>query len=548
MAGQRSSQYAQQSYPNFTQSGAGPSVTVYYTGTTTKVDAIYSDNTGTILANPFPCTSASQYHFFANVTVTDLLFSGTGISAFTRGAVPGGGLIVWATDYGADSTGARDSLAALQSAYVAAGTTGTVMIPSGTYKVSAQWAMSTSGVSVICESQAAVLQYTGSGAIDSVAFVGSASTFLYNQRFEGCTVKGNSHSTYTVHADKTNHSVLQNLDLKGAITSALFIDQDVADLFQSITVSAATGSFSYVPVNGIQVANSNTNTIIQPVVEMGYVSGSSAPTVGILMDTAAEATTVSGGTSEANGINIKLSSLSSNTLIQNMDDEVPCTDNLVDAGTANIVSGGLHAGVSSTGGCTTTPISIHYLSTANAGNTSGITGDQIVVDSGAKVITLGSNVLANNWVPNGDEILDSGTATLILPTNRHCCGGALLPGKFPGGNTSGTVNVVSSLLGSTTMDLGPNVNVLNNGSVNYALNMTLLRSDGTQVPVAAGLIIHIISLPADLRAGANTLTLNGVGPYPILNALGGNLAGVYGASLPLTLSLTGANWFVEGAQ
>lgn len=87
VGGQASATYLQQSYPNFTQSGAGPSVTVYATGTTNKV-TLYSDALGTSLANPFPCLSNGQYQFFTASNVVDILFSGAGISSFTRAAIP----------------------------------------------------------------------------------------------------------------------------------------------------------------------------------------------------------------------------------------------------------------------------------------------------------------------------------------------------------------------------------------------------------------------------------------------------------------------------
>lgn len=86
VAGQLSVGYIQQSYPNFTQSGAGPSVTVYATGTTNKL-TLYSDAAGTPLGNPFPCTATGQYQFFSLSVVADILFSGTGISSFTRAGI-----------------------------------------------------------------------------------------------------------------------------------------------------------------------------------------------------------------------------------------------------------------------------------------------------------------------------------------------------------------------------------------------------------------------------------------------------------------------------
>jgi hypothetical protein len=87
VAGQQSPQYVNQSYPNFSQSGAGPSVTVYATGTTNKL-TLFSDNSGTSLGNPFPCSATGQYQFWTANANVDLLFSGTGIKSFTIPAIP----------------------------------------------------------------------------------------------------------------------------------------------------------------------------------------------------------------------------------------------------------------------------------------------------------------------------------------------------------------------------------------------------------------------------------------------------------------------------
>src|SRR6185437_11222499 len=76
----------QQSFPNLKQSADGPNVTVYATGTTNKV-TLYSDSAGTALNNPFPCSSSGQYQFFTVNSIVDLLFSGTGVSSFTRAAI-----------------------------------------------------------------------------------------------------------------------------------------------------------------------------------------------------------------------------------------------------------------------------------------------------------------------------------------------------------------------------------------------------------------------------------------------------------------------------
>lgn len=139
VAGQRSTANFQESYPNLTQSGSGPSVTVYLPGTTTKA-SIYSDDSGAVLANPFPATATGQYLFFAATGSYDLLISGTGISAFTISSVQGispssvAG-IVNVKEFGAKGDGTTlDTSAVLAAiAYIQAGQT--LFFPRGSYRV-----------------------------------------------------------------------------------------------------------------------------------------------------------------------------------------------------------------------------------------------------------------------------------------------------------------------------------------------------------------------------------------------------------------------------
>ncbi len=76
----------QKSFPNATQSGSGPSVTVYLAGTVTPA-TIYSDKTGTPLANPFPVSTVGFWEFFAATGSYDILFSGSGMNPFTISGV-----------------------------------------------------------------------------------------------------------------------------------------------------------------------------------------------------------------------------------------------------------------------------------------------------------------------------------------------------------------------------------------------------------------------------------------------------------------------------
>lgn len=646
VAGQRSTLYHQQSFPNFTQSGTGPEVTVYATGTTNKV-TLYSDAAGTSLGNPFPCSATGQYQFYAAPNTVDVLFSGSGISSFTRpgigvfeplsfvsdlngltvaqncaqavarhatlelsqqwdfngtcaaniqaysgggfnpssghvvalsgsfngdltqhfytatagagsvllnGPIAGGAIAVW---FGADLTGSLDPIAPLNAVYASGASL--IRLTNGVYNLqSAGWVMGKTGVSVVCDT-GAQLKYTGSSTIDSVAFVGSASTFVYNQQFTGCAVVGNSHATYALHTEKTNHSTFSNLDLKDAATSSLCIDTDVADLFQSITTSSATGEFTYKPVNGIEENGSNTNVILEPVVELGNLSGSGSATRGIYLHGGATATTIIGGTSENNDINLSMDNTTTANQIITMDDEAPCTANVVDGGVGNIVSGGLFAGFQNSG-CSVTPPSVHYLSTAAQGSTTGIIGDQIVIDTGAVSIRVESNTLGNNFSSLPTDILDSGTFTYSL-ANHHCCGVGLIPQKWSGAMALGTAgggNTDVALLGQIRMQFTPNISAECSGSgtgcsgasADNALTASLTYPDGSLVSVAAGLRITIFSSHS-LRAGSNTLNLNNTSDmFIVRQSDGGNLTVPFtGSGIPIDLvNYGGTTWIAMGLQ
>ena len=132
VAGQQSTTYTQQSYPNFTASGSGPHVTVYLTGTTTKA-TIYSDNAGTPLGNPFNCSATSQYQFFAADGFYDLVFSGTGISAFTIAGIQIRGSFNVKSCGAKGDNSSNDSGAIATCIAEAAAVNAPVYFPAGTY-------------------------------------------------------------------------------------------------------------------------------------------------------------------------------------------------------------------------------------------------------------------------------------------------------------------------------------------------------------------------------------------------------------------------------
>lgn len=488
------------------------------------------------------------------VQIFDTSLAGAGSIQLT-GPLAGGAVAAW---FGADLTGALDPIAPLNAAYASGASL--IHLTNGIYNLqSAGWIMSKTGVAVACDT-GAKLKYTGSSTIDSVAFVGSASTFIYNQQFSGCLVVGNSHSTYALHTEKTNHSTFSNLDLKDAATSSLYIDSDVAVLFDSVTVSSATGEFTYKPINGIEVNGSNAIFVVVPVIELGITSGSGSPTRGIYLHGGATAIYLASGTTEQNDVNLYMAIDAQDTQVIGMDDEAPCTANIVDAGLNNAVSGGLIAGLSGVGGCSTTPPSVHYLATAAQGRTVGITGDQIVIDSGAKSIRVESNTLGNNFGSVTTDILDSGTMTYSL-ANRQCCGGNLILQTWKGAmflGTPGGGNSDVAILGQSRLQFTSNNSGECSGtgtgcsgaSANNLLIANLLYPDGSLVPVAAGLEVKIFSGHSLQAGGPNTLNLNNTGALPIVrDSDGGDITVPFtGGGRILDLYNTGAAWIALGLQ
>jgi hypothetical protein len=163
--GVQSSTKVQQSYP-------GAFVYVYLPGTSTQI-ALYSDNSGTSMAQPVACTTTGYYDFYADDGTYDLQFTGTGIGApFTLGAVSGmDPFFSDATSYLAGTFGARlaetisikdapfyaagdgstnDTAAILAALTMGANTNKTVVAPPGVYLVSSVDITTTGVVAMRC--------------------------------------------------------------------------------------------------------------------------------------------------------------------------------------------------------------------------------------------------------------------------------------------------------------------------------------------------------------------------------------------------------------
>lgn len=236
VAGQQSTQYNQQSYPNFTQSGAGPSVTVYATGTTNKL-TLYSDSAGADpLGNPFPCAATGQYKFYVNSgqATLDILFTGSGVSSFTRSGiqvidpvtVPA---VAYPQYYGAlcngipfGSPGFHDDTAAVQAAL---NTSLHVDFPPG-YGA----CMVTSSLATAVDNQ--LITGHGSGNIDGtfgISIVRAATSISgpvlkilhYGTHIEGLTIDANGNALYGVVSACGANGTGRNIQIRGATSDNL---------------------------------------------------------------------------------------------------------------------------------------------------------------------------------------------------------------------------------------------------------------------------------------------------------------------------------------
>jgi hypothetical protein len=212
--------------------GAGVQAAVSY-GVANAPAAIYSDDSGTALANPFVADTTGHWFFHADDGNYDVQFSGGGLSApFTFGAVPstdprvlqnGTGAtarlkdsklndVVSVKDFGAVGDGVTDDSTAFQLAVdsVSAGTT--VLVPAGTYlanftmdkAVALRLAQATitsaatstisitaSGTSISCDSYAshvANTRYVITGGINPTGNVITVGTGLSNIIIQGCSL------------------------------------------------------------------------------------------------------------------------------------------------------------------------------------------------------------------------------------------------------------------------------------------------------------------------------------------------------------------------
>ncbi len=165
----------QGSYPSCT-------VTVYQAGTLTLA-RLFSDNSGTVLANSFTADNKGYWFFYADNGTYDVQFSGAGIpTPFTHGAQTTFDLKTFAYDiltYGAICDGTTNDSAAIQAAINAAKITGgSVLFPARICNLGSTGLTITGSVGVRLKGagwDASYLLYTGSGA---AVTIGVANTTL----------------------------------------------------------------------------------------------------------------------------------------------------------------------------------------------------------------------------------------------------------------------------------------------------------------------------------------------------------------------------------
>lgn len=449
---------------------------------------------------------------------------------------------VW---WGADTSGATDSLAAFRAAY---SSSDYVYILNGTYTVSAPFTIGRPSTFVQCQSSAAIIQYVGSSPVDSVVTLGVAGFGSVNIRFEGCTVKGNSHVTSAVHAFEFNHSVARSLRLKDAV-SALYVDTCVSSSFEHIEVSEESGAYVFRPTYGINVYNSNTITIDKPTIEAIGTQVSPGTGAGIWLHGATVATKIIGGTSESNSVGVQMDNLAWGTVIIGMDNEANYLADVIDGGQNNSVIGGFFSGGYSPN------TSIHYISTSRAGLTQGIQGSIVLIDAAAEGITVLNNQLGDQ---TGVAIIDNGAHSMLL-NNRFCCGGGIgpIPNKIPGYSDIGDLSSGVSLKSGTnnlSASQAFNLHAFETGSsANNAWVLTFLDADGNQPALGYGTFFTYCGATHSLQAGSNTIVYNGSSAIPLKSHFGNgaNISTPYVAGVGSCIDVIynqSQNWFQDRSQ
>lgn len=210
-----STNQVQGSYP-------GCTITVYKTGTITLA-AIYSDNSGTSLGNPFVGTNTGSWYFYADNGTYDVRFSGGGIlTPFVKGAVTlwdsqGAGLYD-IQQFGGVPDGTTDNTGAFNRAVAAATIGGTILVGpdssnNGVYLVTS--VVINRRVNIQCTSPGVVIKSLTPSSQDSNGTPTSAAitySGVQGVSISGCIFDGNYSTTSGVYAVQVRNSTQVHLD------------------------------------------------------------------------------------------------------------------------------------------------------------------------------------------------------------------------------------------------------------------------------------------------------------------------------------------------
>lgn len=431
---------------------------------------------------------------------------------------------VW---FGADWKGVNDSAPAIKATYASSNS---LYFDGGVYNlISDQFVISRNGFNVTCEPGKTLIEYTGTGTVDSVV---KFNTVVFN-KMSDCILAGNSHSSSVFLENSGGNNTFSNLIAYNTNSSGSCFKLLNGDT-NTLIAPYSTSDFpvqSQVPCTvGLDIQEGN-DTIITPL--MKEMSGSSG--IGIKFSgTFCSGNTIVGGAIEGNLTAGSLASTCAGNLLYNVDFEANTTNTVTDAGSGNHFIG---AGTSL----------YHLTSTAKNTVIDGTSVDGITVDSGAKNVTLINNTFNNNNVVG---ITDNGTGTTLI-NNTNANGGNKFTEKIGGmvTTTPGIPSTQSSLfnslfigLGGASVPTGSNSSIAegisgsNGGSItlfsasaglasNTAFNAVqentgssingaivannLVDTSGNQITIGRFTEVYLWLISHDFNAGANTLTING---------------------------------------
>jgi hypothetical protein len=492
--------------------------------------------------------------------------------AFTT--LPSPAYVPW---FGGNHLGAAgsDNTPAFNAAY--ASSPGNVRFPAGTYNFASQLLIPNSYSGVSCESRGNTkLIYTG-GPVADFVMLGGSSYLAREIKFENCYISGSANVTNAVHVNHVvQSSRIQDLEIHNSTAVCFWVDAVVSVNFPNIQCSANGDTTS--STDGVYVSGSTSSVFTVGVFE--YHSGIGRHISGSLN------ITFIGGTSESNGVNTRLESGAAYNALINVDDEQQCTQNYYDAGRQNSIYGGLITGGLGQPASAKCPApasneSVRIASTAIQPRIDNLSADGFRIDAGASgasitnsltgnngafpTITdngLGSN-LQNNWVccsgtsltaqrlpdkiGNNQVLLGGPGNTSLLASNSRVAIGRAAPPSAA--DTTDKISIGTSSTASGFDTNGPIIslqtrttgglvstssfNMVQGTGANNALTATLVDGDGVSVPPRRGMCL-MVSLQFTLRAGANTLSLNGGAALPISSHVtAGNLTIPYSVTSAL---------------